>query len=140
MKKRSRLPAILLCKCPRCRQGDLFKVKNPYRLRHLFDMYKHCPACGQETELEVGFWFGTGYVSYGIAIIVSLFNLAWYWLILGITWRNNSIFWYLIVNSIILVLIMPWIIRLSRVFSLGMFVHYDPEVAENISEDDDKRK
>jgi hypothetical protein len=128
-KRMGYLESIAKLKCPRCRQGDLFKVKNPYRFKHLFDMYDYCPVCGQKTELEIGFWYGTGYISYGLAVAFSAFNLVWYWLIFGITWRDNSIYWWLIINGTILFITMPWLIRLSRIIYLSIFVHYDPDAA-----------
>lgn len=89
-------------------------------------MYQQCPVCGQRTELEPGFWFGTGYVSYGLSVMISGFNLAWFWVFFGISWRNNSILWYLGVNAITLVVIQPWMMRLSRVIYLNLFVKYVP--------------
>ena len=59
-------------KCPRCRRGPMFNNNNPWRLKKVFDMPKRCPECNQPYELEVGFWYGTGYVSYG-GIIINLF-------------------------------------------------------------------
>lgn len=94
-------------------------------------MYDRCPVCGQKTEIEVGFWFGTGYVSYGLCVILSMITFALYWIFIGITWRDNSIFHWLIANTILLVLIMPWLIRLSRVIYLYLFVRYDPRTASN---------
>lgn len=119
------LPSILRCSCPRCRKGSMFLEKNPYKLRRIFDMPTYCTRCGQKFELEVGFWYGTGYVSYGLAVALSVFNLAWYWLIFGLSVQDNSIYYWLIANSIILVGLMPYLMRLSRVLYLYMFVRYD---------------
>jgi hypothetical protein len=127
MNPRSFLSSLLLTKCPRCRRGDMFTYKNPFRLQHLFGMPEHCPVCRQKYELEPGFWFGTGYVSYGLAIAFSIFNLIWYWLIFGISVKDNSIYSWLVVNAVILLIAMPWLIRLSRAIYLYLFVHYDPE-------------
>jgi len=90
-------------------------------------MHEHCPACGQRTELEIGFWYGTGYVSYVLAVLFSIFNLTWYWLIFGITWKDNSVYHWLIVNGIILMLFMPALMRLSRTVYLNFYVYYDPK-------------
>ena len=72
------LQSTLQNKCPRCRQGDLFVTQQPYRLKDGLKMYEKCTVCGQPTEIEVGFYYGTGYVSYAlsIAFIVSTF-VAW---------------------------------------------------------------
>jgi hypothetical protein len=93
-------------------------------------MHSHCPVCTQETELEPGFWYGTGYVSYVMCVAFSVFNLAWYWLIFGISWRDNSVFHWLIINGALLVLAMPALMRWSRTLYLNFFVTYDPEPIE----------
>ncbi|WP_233522386.1 hypothetical protein [Chitinophaga silvatica] len=88
-------------------------------------MYEKCPVCDQKYELETGFWFGTGYVSYALSVAFSVFNLIWYAVFFGISWRDNSIFIWLGINTVLLVLIQPWLMRLSRVIYLYFFVYYD---------------
>ncbi|MGN8038726.1 DUF983 domain-containing protein [Chitinophaga sp. 22321] len=127
MKKTSFIGSIFANKCPRCRKGKLFKNDRPYELRNVLDMHDYCPVCGQRTELEIGFWYGTGYVSYVLAVLFSIFNLIWYWLIFGITWRDNSIFYWLAINGIILMLSMPLLMRLSRTLYLTFYIGHDPE-------------
>ncbi|MFA9206393.1 MAG: hypothetical protein ACEQR6_06930, partial [Burkholderiaceae bacterium] len=51
-------------RCPRCREGKLFVSSNPYHLSSITTMNEKCPVCGQPTEIELGFYYGTGYVSY----------------------------------------------------------------------------
>ena len=127
MSKSNFIASILKSKCPRCRMGILFKTNNPYQLKNVLDMHERCPACGQQTELEIGFWYGTGYVSYVLAVLFSIFNLTWYWLIFGITWKDNSVYYWLIVNGIILTVSMPVLMRLSRIVYLNFYVYHDPE-------------
>lgn len=123
--------SMLKMKCPHCRRGDMFRTKNPFhwRFSKIFAMYDNCPVCGQKYELETGFWFGTGYVSYALAIALSVFNLIWYWLIFGMSWADNSIFWWLGVNAIVLIGLQPWLMRISRVIYLYFFVYYDEDTA-----------
>ena len=92
-------------------------------------MHDHCPVCGQKFELETGFWFGTGYVSYVLSVALSVFNLIWYWLIFGISWRDNSIIYWLGVNGVILTVAQPWLMRFSRTLYLYFFVYYDEDTA-----------
>ena len=33
-------------------------------------MHDNCPECGQKFDLEQGFWYGTGYVSYALAVAI----------------------------------------------------------------------
>ena len=38
-------------------------------------MNKNCLVCGQATEIEVGFYYGTGYVSYVLSIVICALSL-----------------------------------------------------------------
>ena len=65
-------------RCPRCREGKLFQQNSSFNLKKNVIMHEHCESCGQPTEIEVGFYYGTGYVSYAlsVAFTVSTF-VAW---------------------------------------------------------------
>jgi hypothetical protein len=90
-------------------------------------MHDHCPVCGQPTEIEVGFYYGTGYVSYAltVAYFVSMF-VAWKVLI-GMTWEleDNRMFYWLGTTIFLLILLQPILMRLSRSIWLGWFVSYN---------------
>lgn len=119
--------SVLTMRCPRCRRGDMFKNSNPFKklsLSYILDMYGHCPVCRQKFDLEPGFWYGTGYVSYGLAVLISGFTFIAWWIIIGISTDDNRIFGWLIFNSILLVIIQPWLMRFSRVIYLLFFVKY----------------
>jgi len=88
------------------------------------DMPEKCSECGQKMELETGFYYGTGYVSYALSVAFFVFNLVWYWLFIGLSFRDNSIFHYLITSITLIILAQPWIMRISRVLYLYMFVKY----------------
>jgi len=125
--KNSYLYSTLTNKCPRCREGKLFTGSNPYDLSNITKMNDHCPVCGQQTEIEVGFYYGTGYVSYAltVAYFVSMF-VAWKVLI-GMTWEleDNRMFYWLGTTIFLLILIQPILMRLSRSIWLGWFVPYN---------------
>ena len=115
-------------RCPRCRRGDMFRSSNPYKkfsLKYIFDMYDDCPVCKQKFDLEVGFWYGTGYVSYGIAVLLSAATFISWWILIGISVDDNRIFYWLGINAILLVILQPWLMRLSRVVYIYFFVSYD---------------
>lgn len=122
------LLSILTMRCPRCRRGSLYKSKNPYsklKLSHIFDMYDNCPVCNQKFDLEPGFWFGTGYVSYALTVAISVITfIAWYVLI-GVSFNDNRVFWWLGINTLMLIILQPWIMRISRVIYLYFFVSFD---------------
>ena len=58
---RNYLSSTLSNRCPRCREGKLFVKSNPYDFSNITTMNEHCPVCGQPTEIEVGFYYGTGF-------------------------------------------------------------------------------
>lgn len=116
--------SMLKMKCPNCRKGHMFNNKSVFPLGKMLDMPERCEVCGQPMELEVGFWYGTGYVSYAMSVALFFFNLIWYSLIFGISYKDNSIFYYLFTSIAIVILLQPWLMRYSRVLYLYMFVKY----------------
>jgi len=118
--------SLLTMKCPRCRRGPMFNNNNPWRLRKVFDMPKRCPECKQPYELEVGFWYGTGYVSYALSVVLSISTLVAWYVLIGMSTKDNRFFWWLGTNIFLLVVLQPWIMRLSRVIYLYFFVKYNP--------------
>ncbi len=90
-------------------------------------MFENCPTCGQPMELEPGFYYGTGYVSYALTVAISVATFIAYWVLIGISINDNSLFIWLGVNIATLVLSMPYLMRLSRAIWLSFFVKYEPD-------------
>jgi len=90
-------------------------------------MYDRCEICGQYFDLEVGFYYGSSYVSYGITVAFSVFTFILWWIIIGISTDDNRVFYWLIFNAILMFALQPPLMRLSRTFWLAMFVKYDPD-------------
>lgn len=127
--------AILSMKCPRCRKGPMFNDDNAYRklgLKHIFSMPEYCPECGQKFDMEPGFWYGTGYVSYALAVAVSAASFVAWWILIGISANDNRVLWWLLVNAVLLVVLQPWLMRLSRVIYIRFFVKYDPDYKQHL--------
>lgn len=122
---RGLLSAILKNKCPHCRQGDLFIEPNPYNLKHTMKMPDRCPVCGQQYELQTGFYFGTGFVSYAMAVALTAITFVIWWFTIGMSVSDNRVFWWLILNTVILVIVQPLLQRLSRSIWIAIFVRYD---------------
>ncbi|MGE9311360.1 DUF983 domain-containing protein [Niabella sp. CJ426] len=116
---------VLQCKCPRCRKGNLFVERNPYKLSSIMKMNEPCPVCGQPFELEVGFYYGSGYISYGLSIALSVASLIAWWVFVGLSVNDNRIFYWLIFNAVLLLSLQPLIMRLARAIWLSFFVRYD---------------
>ena len=118
------LPAILSMRCPCCRKGAMFCNSSIFPLSNMLDMPERCAVCSQKMELEVGFYYGTGYVSYGLSVgllIIFAVVFAFTW---GFSYKDNSVFWFLGISIPVLILLQPWMMRLSRVLYLYLFVKY----------------
>lgn len=126
--------SMLTMKCPRCRRGPMFKDGNPYKklsLKHVFDMHDNCPVCNQKYDLETGFWYGTGYVSYALAVAISVASFVAWYVLIGISINDSSLFWWLGSNIALLVLLQPWLMRISRVIYIRFFVSYDEDFEQH---------
>src|SRR5215470_16184690 len=83
--------AMFRNKCPRCRRGDLFKLKGAFRFKGLMAMNETCPVCGQPLDMEPGFYFGTNLISYALAVLTSVISFLLWALIVGISSLDESL-------------------------------------------------
>jgi len=118
--------SILQCKCPDCRKGRMFLTRNPYNLSKTLAMNERCPECGLNFEPEVGFYFGTGYVSYGLSVAFIVTSFVFSWIVFGFSLRDNSLFYWLGATIALLLLIQPMLMRLSRAIWLAIFTKKRP--------------
>jgi hypothetical protein len=88
-------------------------------------MRTNCPVCGQLTELEPGFYFGTAYVSYSLTIAFSAATFIAWWILIGFSTHDNRIFFWLSINGVLMLFLQPFFMRLSRSIWLSFFVKYD---------------
>jgi uncharacterized protein (DUF983 family) len=116
---------VLTNRCPRCREGKIYETNNAYDLKNNLKMHRNCPVCNQPTEIEVGFYYGTSYVSYALTVAYSVATFIAWWVILGFSLYDNSIVYWLIFNGVSLILLQPVFMRLSRTLWLSWFVKYD---------------
>lgn len=90
-------------------------------------MPETCSECGQPYELEPGFWYGTGYVSYALSVAFSVTSFVAWFVLIGMSTQDNRFFIWLGTNIFLLIFLQPWLMRLSRVIYLYFFVKYDPD-------------
>ena len=126
---RSFLSSILRFRCPACREGRLFKVRNAYRLRTINDSAPACPVCKADFTREPGFYFGAAYVSYAltvalwIAVLVALLTFG------DLGWIEFTGFFeqpevFLVSGIVTLLALLPLVQRLSRSIWIHFFVRY----------------
>ncbi|MBK6937629.1 MAG: DUF983 domain-containing protein [Chitinophagaceae bacterium] len=123
---RGYLASALTCRCPRCREGKLFKNPVSIRLSKNTEMHERCAVCNQPTEIEVGFYYGTGYVSYATTVAISVASFVAWFVIIGMSTNDNRFFYWLAFNAVLLLLLQPWLMRLSRSLWISWFVNTTP--------------
>jgi uncharacterized protein (DUF983 family) len=136
---RGYLSSALSCRCPRCREGKLFQHPVTINVKKNLLMNKNCPICAQPTEIEVGFYYGTSYVSYVLTVALSVASLVAWWVIIGLSTQDNRFFYWMGFNAVFLILLQPWLMRLSRSLWISWFVKYDPYWEEHQPEDVSER-
>lgn len=124
----SKLEAVFKARCPRCREGKVFK----HSLLHLskFDrMYEDCPVCGLHYEVEVGFFWGAMYVSYAFSVaIVLITGVLLYYL------ANDPDVWvYIVTVAAVIIFTTPLLFRYARIIMLHFFsgVRYNPNAIKH---------
>ena len=136
---RGYLASSLGCHCPRCREGKLFKHPVTISFKKNLEMNKQCPVCSQATEIEVGFYYGTSYVSYALTVALSVSTLVAWWVLIGLSTEDSRFFYWMGSNAVFLIFLQPWIMRVSRSLWISWFVKYDPDWEHNKPEDVSER-
>jgi uncharacterized protein (DUF983 family) len=126
-KSRSYISSVIGCRCPRCREGKLFQQPVSLNFKNLLKMNKECPVCGQPTEIEVGFYYGTSYVSYALTVGLSIISFITWFFTIGISVDDNRFIYWLIANAVFLVALQPLLMRFSRSLWISWFVKHDPD-------------
>lgn len=127
-KDRSRLSSMVACRCPQCRQGEMF-THAPYDLKKFAKMRTECPVCDQDFKIEPGFYFGASYFSYGINVTIIMT-----FVIIFFAFFNDYPLWYLFVAIFTpILLLVPVTFRVARSFMLhiGGGIHYKPELGRS---------
>jgi len=106
--------------CPRCRVGKIFA--EPLVISDPLNMPEECSVCGQKTNPEPGFYYGSMFLSYimsGFLLLGSALLLVFYF-----DWSANQAMAFVLFLAVVIYL---KILRVSRSIWIHAVVKYDPE-------------
>jgi uncharacterized protein (DUF983 family) len=95
--------AMLRQRCPRCLEGPIYRT--------WIDRHERCPACNLRYEREPGYFIGSLYISYGMAVILLLLGL---W-IGSMLLPDMDLGWIVLISAAIFVPFVPMVTRYARV-------------------------
>jgi hypothetical protein len=104
----------------------MYKYANVYNLKHFMKMHDSCPVCSQPLDMEPGFYYGTNMISYTLAVLFSAISFLLWWAFIGFSLSDNRFFWWMGINALLLIVLQPPLMRLSRTVWLSFFVRYSP--------------
>ena len=125
LKKGSKLNSILTGSCPKCQNESMYSDKNPLHLTKVLKMNDHCGHCGLKYQIEPSFFYGAMYVSYGLNVALGIAAF-----IVSFVFFGASIEQSFLAIVITLIVLFPFVLRLSRNLYINMFVSYDPKAGQ----------
>ncbi len=124
-KKGTKLYSIINNKCPKCHDGNFFINKTPYNFRGNLKLHKNCLNCNLKYMIEPSFFYGAMYVSYGLTVALSIAIIIINYLL------GFGLITGFIAIIVILILLTPVTMRISRLIYINMFVSYNKEIRKN---------
>jgi uncharacterized protein (DUF983 family) len=113
-------PKAIWCeRCPRCREGPIFRAR---LWQSYLAIHEKCPVCGLKYEREPGYFLGAMYFSYLLSIPPVLLLVLLVWRITG--WRFDLVLAGAFVGYLPLV---PAVTRFARVLWMHVDRHFDPD-------------
>ncbi|SHF75706.1 DUF983 domain-containing protein [Flavobacterium defluvii] len=125
LKKGSKLNSILTGSCPKCQKESMYSDKNPLHLTNVLKMNDHCSHCGLKYLIEPSFFYGAMYVSYALNVAVGIAAFIISFVFFGASVKDSFI-----AIVITLIVLFPFVLRLSRNLYINMFISYDPKAGQ----------
>ncbi|PAM91751.1 DUF983 domain-containing protein [Flavobacterium sp. IR1] len=125
LKKGLKINSILTGSCPKCQNESMYSDKNLLHLTKVLKMNDNCSHCGLKYQIEPSFFYGAMYVSYGLNVAVGIAAF-----IVSFVFFKTTIEQSFLAIIITLVLLFPFVLRLSRNIYINMFVSYDPKAGK----------
>lgn len=97
-------------------------------------MHTHCDVCKHKLKTEHNYGQGMNFV---FIIIIFILTLCWYWPILGLSYKDNSVFYYIATASFFCIVLQPWLMRFSRVLFLYLVTPHDEQAGAAAAKNED---
>lgn len=119
--KPSAMSGFVKMRCPNCHKGRVFANKSIFPLGKCLAMVDECKECGYKMKHESN---NGGGINYALTVIVLFLNLVWYWPLFGITYKDYSIYYFLLTSTAVAIVLQPWLMRYSRIIYLYLFAGF----------------
>lgn len=120
-KRPSLLPALFTMKCPSCRKNTVFVNKSIFPLDKCLALKDECEVCGEKMKSESN---NGGGINYALTMVLFFLNLLWYWPIFGLSYKDNSVYYFLAASLGVVLLAQPYLMRLSRMIYLYLYIGF----------------
>jgi hypothetical protein len=130
-KKPALLPALFSMKCPSCRKSIVFVNKSIFPLNKCLTLKDECEVCGEKMKSESN---NGGGINYALSMLLFFLNLLWYWPIFGLSYKDNSVFYYLAASTAVVILAQPFLMRLSRMLYLYLYIGFGHSRRVNVGD------
>jgi hypothetical protein len=74
-------------------------------------MNTYCPVCNTRLVGETNNGPGINFV---LTTLLLFANILWYYPLFGLSYADNSIYYFLVSSVLVVLLLQPWLMRLSR--------------------------
>ncbi|MDD2981887.1 MAG: DUF983 domain-containing protein [Crocinitomicaceae bacterium] len=108
------ITGIVSGKCPKCRKGNIFQDHGDILKIKMPRMHSHCSECNYTFEKEPGYFVGSMYVSYALAVaeLMAVFIALAYFL---------NVYLIMVIMLVILLLLSFFNFRYSRIIWIYIF-------------------
>jgi uncharacterized protein (DUF983 family) len=129
-KKGEKSYSVLKGKCPKCHEGDFFKYPFTFNPSKITQLHKTCSHCGFKYMIEPSFFYGAMYVNYGLTVAIGVTTF-----VISKVFIDSSLLQAFLAVFIVLLLLAPLNLRLSRILWINMFVKFDPKKTDRSVQD-----
>lgn len=118
------IAGIFKGKCPKCGKGNIYVNKSVFPLKKCMALVDNCAVCGQRITSKTDNAPG---MNYAVSVVVYALGFIIYALIWGINAMDNSMIYSFLFATGLVILLQPWLMRLSKTIYLYLFIKFKNE-------------